>query len=97
VEVQQAQAQWAFDEPPYCEPPGGRVELWDLEVVAHVEPRGRHHAAADQRSDGCLAVEWIRPLEDKARFLSTPQGFLRIDCLDHLASRISRQVAWLTA
>jgi len=91
MKVQQAQAQRTLYEPAHIEPPGRGVELWDLEMVAHIEMRSRHDVASDQRSQGRFAVEWIGPLEDKAGFLGSPRGFIRIDYLDHLASRISRQ------
>jgi hypothetical protein len=85
--VAQAEDERSFYETPNGEPAGDRVEVGHLEVIADVEARIWHEHTTDQRRQGGLAVEWMRPTYHKAGFNSPLVGFSGIECWHELAHR----------
>lgn len=93
VQVAQAEAQGAIDQPVDCEPKGRRFEVGDLEVVANVKARIRHDDAAEECRQRGFAVERVRAVDDQTRVDRLLASLFRIECRDLLTDRQRRRAA----
>ena len=87
AKVGEAQAERPVDETADRQPECVGVEAWDLEVVADIEVRVRHHDTPEQRRDRGLAVERVRAMHDELGVERVLAGLFGIDRRHGVACR----------